>query len=104
MNTTFSTWLQQRKYQATTISDHMARAARVERYHGDLDEHYKKDRMSTLLDTLRYSTFDEGHHRPNPSRIPFHGDIRTNLASYRGSAMRYKEFRDACQKSGDQVC
>jgi endonuclease len=49
---------------------------------------------------LRYSTDDERHHRPNPSKIPFEGDIRKNLVSYRDAVQRYRKFRDA---SGDAV-
>ena len=73
----------------------MSWVARVEKHHGNHDEHYDNDRMASLIETLRYSTDDERHSRPNPSKIPFNGDIRTNLASYRGAVERYRKFRDS---------
>jgi len=93
-------WLEEQKYAANTITAQMHRACRVEEYHGNLDEHYSTDRLASLIDSLRYSTDDERHNRPNPSKIPFEGDIRKNLASYRDAVQRYRKFRDA---SGDAV-
>jgi hypothetical protein len=93
-------WLELQKYDAGTINAQMYRAARVEEHHGNLDEHYASDHMVSLIDTLRYSTDDKRHNRPNPSKIPFEGDIRNNLASYRSAAERYRRFRDS---GGDAV-
>ena len=100
MRTGYRHWLEQQKYDPGTIQAQMYRAARVEEYHGDLDEHYAKDRMRGLIETLRYSTDDKRHNRPNPSKIPFDGDIRNNLASYRNAVERYKRFRDT---GGDEI-
>lgn len=99
MKTAYRKWLEQRKYQPNTITAQMHRAGRVEQHHGDLDQHYEADRMAGLIALLTYSTEDERHKRPNPSRIPFDGDIRSNLASYRDAIKRYRQFRD----SGDEV-
>ena len=93
-------WLEQQKYAAGTVNTQVYRSARVEEFHGDLDEHFANDRMKSLIETLRYSTDDERRSRPNPSKIPFDGDIRNNLASYRNAIERYRNFRDAV---GDQV-
>jgi hypothetical protein len=75
------------------------RAENLEVYHGDLDEHYAKDRMAGLIQVLTYSTNDKRHNRPNPSKIPFDGDIYSNLASYRDAVKRYRKFRG--EVSGD---
>ena len=88
-------WLEQRNYQAGTIDAQWYRAARVEEFHGNLDEHYDNDRMESLIATLRYSNEDRRRNRPNPSKIPFEGDIHDNLASYRNAVERYRRFRDA---------
>ncbi len=93
-------WLEQQKYDAGTVNAQMYRAARVEEHHGNLDDHYASDHMESLIDALRYSTDDKRHSRPNPSKIPFEGDIRNNLASYRNAVERYRRFRDA---GGDAV-
>ena len=79
----------------------MHRAGRVEKYHGDLDEHYLADRMAGLIAILRYSKDDERHNRPNPSKIPFDGNCFNNLASYRDAVVRYGKFRDAGDDAGD---
>jgi len=47
-----------------------------------------------VIQALRYSTDDQRHNRPNPSKIPFDGDIRNNLQSYRNAIERYRKFRD----------
>ena len=47
-----------------------------------------------MIQALLYSTDDQKHNRPNPSKIPFDGDIRTNLQSYRNAIEWYKRFRD----------
>jgi hypothetical protein len=94
MRAGYREWLERQKYQAGTITAQMYRAGRAEEYHGDLDEHYRLDRMTGLIATLSYSTDDERHNRPNPSKIPVDGDIRANLASYRDAVKRYRKFRD----------
>src|SRR5438034_11779091 len=100
MKAAYHQWLEQQKYDAATINAQMYRAGRVEEHHGNLDEHYATDRLADLIKTLRYSTDDRRHNRPNPSKIPFDGDIRNNLASYRNAVERYRRFRDSV---GDAV-
>jgi hypothetical protein len=93
MNANYHQWLEQQKYQANTITAQMHRAGRVEEYYGDLDEHYTRDQMASLIETLKYSVEDKRHCRPNPSNIPFVGDCYNNLASYRDAVKRYSRFR-----------
>ena len=75
----------------------MARARRVEKHHGDLDEHYDRDQLQGVLGELQYSTADERSNKPNPSRIPFNGDTRNNLAAYRSAVEKYCKFRRETQ-------
>jgi hypothetical protein len=93
-------WLEAQKYQAGTITAQMHRAGRVDERHGDLDEHYKRDRMASLIQALTYSTNDKRNNRPNPSNIPFDGDVYSNLASYRDAVKRYRKFRDETPEDG----
>ena len=95
MKEAYRYWLEQQKYDAGTIHAQLYRAERVEECHGNLDDHYATDRMAGLIQTLRYSADDKRHNRPNPSKIPFDGDIYNNLASYRNAVERYRKFRDA---------
>ncbi len=46
-----------------------------------------------MVDQLRYSAADERTGKPNPSKIPFTGNTRNNLASYRNAVERYCKFR-----------
>jgi len=62
-------------------------------FHGDLDEHYNRDQLRSVIGELKYSTEAERRNKPNPSRIPFNGNTRNNLASYRNATERYCKFR-----------
>jgi hypothetical protein len=93
MQARYSQWLEQR-YEANAVRARYSMAARVEKYHGDLDEHYERDGLNVLINTLRYSSSDPRTGRPNPSKIPFDGNPYTNLASYRNSTELYRRFRE----------
>jgi hypothetical protein len=87
MRTDYQVWLGRQKYSAGTIVAQLHRAARVEKNYGDLYDLYDQDRLRGTIAALEYSVDDQRRGRPNPSKIPFDGDIRTNLA--------YCKFRDA---------
>lgn len=101
MKPDYRQWLELQKYQPGTITAQLHRAGRVEEHYGDLDEHYAKDRLASVIAALAYSTDDKRHNRPNPSKIPFEGDTRSNLASYRDAVKRYRNFRDSTEHSGE---
>jgi endonuclease len=88
----YEQWLRSQELQENTINAQMYRASRVDQCCGDLDEHFAKDGMKSLIELLTYSTDDEHRGRPNPTPIPFDGNIRNNLASYRHAAERYRSF------------
>lgn len=92
MKTDYKAWLETQQYDPGTVNAQIYRTARVEEAHGNLDEHYSTDRLESLIALLRYSTDDERRSRPNPSKIPFEGNIRNNLASYRNAVERYRKF------------
>ena len=97
MNSTYRSWLEQQDYAAGTIQAQMHRAGRVEEHYGDLDEHYDRDQLQGVIGELKYSTADERSNKPNPSKIPFNGNTRNNLASYRNAVERYCKFRRETQ-------
>lgn len=100
MRAGYRQWLERQKYGANTIANQISHASRVEKHYGDLDEHYATDGMASLIASLRYTTDDKRHNRPNPSKIPFDGDIPKNLACYRNAVGLYRRFREA---DGDAV-
>ena len=95
MRSDYQLWLARQKYSAGTIATQMNRAGRVEKHYGDLDELYATDRLRGTIAALEYSVEDQRRGRPNPSKIPFDGEVRTNLASYKDAVKRYCKFRDS---------
>jgi hypothetical protein len=94
MRSDYKLWLERQKYDAGTIIAQLHRTGRVEKHYGDLDDHYARDRLESVIATLRYSTDDQRRGRPNPSKIPFEGDTRNNLASYKNAVERCRRFRN----------
>ena len=97
MKSSYKSWLEQQGYAAGTVQAQMHRAGRVEEHYGDLDEHYDRDQLRRVIGELKYSTADERSNKPNPSKIPFKGNTRKNLASYRHAIERYCKFRRETQ-------
>lgn len=88
----YRNWLSNQNYQSGTISAQMHRVGRVEEHYGDLDDLFKKDRLESLIFELTYTTQDRRNNRPNETKIPFVGNAYNNLASYKDSVRRYKNF------------
>lgn len=103
MRDTYRDWLMRQKYAEGTVQAQLHRAGRVEKHYGDLDRHYEADRLEGIIADLQYSTEDARRSKPNPSKIPFDGDIRSNLASYRDAVARYRRFRDEATDDEDQA-
>ena len=94
MKSSYQHWLERQEFLGKrTAQSRMSNTKRVEECYGDLDEHYDRDQLRSVIDELKYSAEDERRDKPNPSKIPFNGDIRTNLASYRNATERYCKFR-----------
>lgn len=73
-------------------SDAKSRCKRVEKYEGDLDSHFEKDKMQELISRLTYSRNDDESGISPPHSIPIEGDIYTGTASLRSAVKLYKEF------------
>ena len=97
MKNFYKNWLEQQGYAPGTVQTQMHRAGRVEECYGNLDEHYDSDQLRRVIDELNYSTDDERKNKPNPSKIPFNGNTRNNLATYRNAVERYCKFRRETQ-------
>ena len=93
MRLDYENWLRTvKKYSEGTITAQLHRAGRVEKEYGDLDQHYRADKLDSVVASLTYSVADERRNRPNPSRIPFNGDVRKNLSSYSFATSLYRQF------------
>jgi hypothetical protein len=95
LNTNFRGWLDSHFKHPVTLS-RLSNAKRVEKYYGDLDEHYAKDRMNYVLTHLRYSRDDLKRGKPNPSKIPFSegANVLTGINTLRQATKLYAQFRD----------
>ena len=60
----------------------------------------KTNRLQSVISELKYSREDELQKKPNHTKIPFEGNIRNNLASYRNATERYRRFRDETSGNG----
>ena len=94
MRADFQFWLEQQDIDAAAVTSQVNRAGRVEKTYGNLDRHYAKDRLQSLIDTLRYTPEDERKRRPNPTKLGFEGNIRNNLSLFRYAIEQYRRFRD----------
>jgi hypothetical protein len=92
MRADYKQWLEEQKYDSGTIAAQLHRAGRVEDCYGNLDEHFANGTLQSVIDELTYSAEDERRGKPNPSKVPFKGNIRNNLASYKNAVVRYRKF------------
>ena len=87
----FKDWLQvDRKQIATTIASRVSNCRRVERFEGDLDDHYDADGLKGLLDRLNPG---EPRHR-----IPIDGDASDGTATLKSAVRLYRDFRNASSR------
>ena len=93
MRNAYAEWIKHQGLADNTIQAQLHRAGRVEECYGDLDEHYDRDNLRSVIADLRYSVADSRSAKPNPSKIPFDGDTRNNLSSYKSAVERYCRFR-----------
>ena len=93
MRNAYTEWIKHQGLADNTIQAQLHRAGRVEECYGDLDEHYDRDKLRSVIADLRYSVADSRSAKPNPSKIPFDGDTRNNLSSYKNAVERYCRFR-----------
>jgi hypothetical protein len=96
MDPAFGSWLG-RRYRPAVVASRLANCRRVEDYYGDLDRAYSTARMPIVLEALRYSSEDDRHKRPNPSRVPISGNLREGLATLRHAVTLYIQFRESAQ-------
>lgn len=78
---------------ATCLS-RVSNCAKVERYEGDLDVHYERDRLAALLQRLTYSIDDERYELPAKHAVPIKGNIRRTTATLKSAVTLYRDFRD----------
>ena len=92
----FESWLQDHtELSLGSIGSYVANCKRLERYEGDLDEHFASDRMASLLARLTYSTADERYGALPRHQVPISGNLRDGTATLKSSATLYAYFLEA---------
>ena len=93
MNSRFRDSLHER-YPDKVAKSRLSNAARVERYYGDLDEHFARDRLRGVLSALQYIVDDKKHGTPNHTKVVFerHANLYEGLATLRASLALYIKF------------
>lgn len=101
MRDDYVSWLAAAGYQDNTRSNQISYIARLEQYHGNLDDLITAGGYEDLISELSYSTADERMAKANPSRIPINGNIRNNLSSYKAAARLYHSFISGAIRGDD---
>ncbi len=86
----FREWLLSQGKNAATVSNRISNCKKVERYEGDLDEHYDADECEDLLSRMEYRPGVEQLHA-----IPFANgaNVKNGIATLRSAVNLYVAFR-----------
>ena len=84
-----------------TVTSRLSNCRVVERWEGDLNEHFKRDRLNHLIARLTYSKDDEKANRPARHKIPIDGNVYNGTATYKAAVSLYKQFLE--EESGAVV-
>lgn len=93
----FEAYLVKRGDGPRIISDCLSRCRRVQRYEGDLWEHFKRDGANELLSRLTYTTDDLKNRREPAHRIVINGSkgymsIYEGTQSLHNAVLKYVDF------------
>lgn len=94
-NKSFNKWLKAiKKYDQGTCNSRISNCMRIEKFYGDLDEIYNKDKCEKLKMELNYSMEEFRKNIPPKHRIPIDGDAYNGTATLRSALNLYLEFKD----------
>jgi hypothetical protein len=94
MRTDYRRWLESQDYSSNTINTQCSHTSRAEDAYGDLDAHFRADRLEDVLGSLKYSSEDARRGKPNPAKVTIAGDPYKSLASFRSAVGLYRRFLD----------
>ena len=99
----FKTWLTERyPTSETTVNNRLANCKNVERYYGDLDEHYQRDKCNTIIEELTYGIDDERANRPQRHVVKIEGNIRNGSATLKQAIKLYVQFKELLNEEHDE--
>lgn len=90
----FEVFLERRYPGKSTVKARFSNVARIERYYGSLEDHWRRDRFASILTSLSYSEGDKRRNAPNPSKIPIFGNVQNGLGTLRNALKLYMVYLD----------
>ncbi|OAV74855.1 hypothetical protein Barb7_01587 [Bacteroidales bacterium Barb7] len=88
----FREWLE-KKFSKKVAGSRFTNCKRVEKFYGNLEVYFQKDKCSSIIEELTYTTEDERKNRKQRHKIPIDGNIRTGSATLKRATRLYVEFR-----------
>jgi len=83
----FRTWLHEcKKMNKNTISSRLSNCKRIEKFEGNLDDMFMRDKLESIIGKLEYSSGKQEH------SIPINGDVYNGTATLRSAVRLYQEF------------
>ncbi|SDM77663.1 hypothetical protein [Acetanaerobacterium elongatum] len=76
----------------STAQSRVSNCKRVEKYEGDLEEHYYKDKCKLLLSKLEYSMEDQVNNRHAAHKIPIDGNTFNGTATLKQAVNLYINY------------
>jgi len=91
----FRKWLEEKYFDSlTTVANRLANCSNVEKYYGDLEDSYEKDKCRSIIKKLEYSVKDERENKKQKHIIPINGNIRTGSATLKQAVKLYISFKE----------
>ena len=96
----FKNWLTGTNMDKRTIGSRLSNCRTVEKFEGDLDEHFADSKGQRLIQRLEYGADDERSGRDAKHRIPIEGDIRNGTATLKSAVKLYFRFAENLPATG----
>ncbi|SFQ37463.1 hypothetical protein SAMN05421670_1815 [Psychrobacillus psychrotolerans] len=84
----FKEYLEKTNNKERVITDIISRCKRVEKFEGNLDEHFQQDAGKSLLDKLTYNSKQASNQEPPKHSIKFNGNMGYD-SIYQGTRSLY---------------
>lgn len=89
----FKKWMEFNGRPRNTVQNRISNCRNVEKYEGNLDQHFAQDYGLSLIEKLSYSISDERNNSPANHKIPINGNIRNGSATLKQAINLYFSYR-----------
>lgn len=91
----FKEWLENKYVDSPrTVTNRISNCKNIEKYYGNLDDAYEKDKCNSIIEELSYSKADEENNISQKHLIPINGNIREGSATLKNALNLYIKFRE----------